>query len=238
MASTWAIEWPALAPTTPTRSARRRTCSSRGQLVVVAVEAQRVENARGAEQSHDRPGATGSRPSAAPRRAPSRRGVGARAVELLALLGESVDDLQRRVLAQDAQHLALERLATSMTSGRREWIRVWAGSIGDAGAADGPASELLGLAPQRLLVLGRAELVGVGRDASRPRPCGSARRERARRRADLASAGELADGHEAVARPPRWRTRRRASSWRGSPTARSLDETGARRPARPWTTRP
>ena len=54
MARTWAIECPALRPTTPMRRVRCRACSGPGHLVAVAIESQRVERTR-AEQPHHGP---------------------------------------------------------------------------------------------------------------------------------------------------------------------------------------
>ena len=97
--------------------------------------------------------------------------------ELVALLLQPVDDLQGGVLSQDSQDLAL-RLASPRpsTSGRLERMRRGARLDGPAPSAQGPAGELLGLAAQGLLVLGRAELVAAGCAGTRRRPCGTDRR--------------------------------------------------------------
>ena len=76
-----------------------------GELVAVPIQPQRPERPR-PEQAHHRP-APGVVDPALGLVLEGARGGGDDAGELFALLGQAVDHLQRRILPQDAQDLAL-----------------------------------------------------------------------------------------------------------------------------------
>ncbi len=129
-----------------------------GDLVAVPIEPQDVEGTR-AEEPHDGPPPWVIDPSL---RLVLQRGRGRRLHlgQLLALLGQPVDHLQRRILAQHAQDLAL---VTRPHVEDQRAPRARAGRVGGDRAGTmviGIARQLLALEAQGLTTLGRRQLQG------------------------------------------------------------------------------
>ena len=168
------MECPALRPMTPMRKAALAGLLGPGDLVAVPIEPQRAEGPR-AEQPHHGPPPGVVDPALGlvfQRRGGRRLDSG----QLLALLGQAVDHLQRRVLAQDPEHLALvprphveDQRAPGLGPGGVGRHRPGVDAVGTAG-------ELLALEAQRLRPVGRGQLRDCASGATTGRWSGSARR--------------------------------------------------------------